>query len=187
MRDELDQMLDEAIKSYAAVEPPPELPARILRQAQQEPAPRRNPWRLALAIALPLAATFALVLLFAGRMNLPEPPATVASQPPTPSIEITTPTRPPETLAAATREPVQAHRRVRKAAGRSSENGKSWARPLPAPYSKEELALLNFVQQHPKEAAEIAEAQKRNSIMTPPQPLTITPLKTEPITIAALN
>jgi len=63
----------------------------------------------------------------------------------------------------------------------------SWARPLPPPYSKEELALLNFVQQHPKEAAEIAEAQKNEAALTPPQPLKIAPLKTEPITIAALN
>lgn len=181
MRDELDHILDKAIKSYAAIEPPPELPARILRQAQQEPALRRNPWRLALAIALPLAATFALVLLFTMRMNLPNSPTPIASQPPTPSVTTPKPP-PPETLVAAASKPDPVHRHASPARA-----AHSWARPLPPPYSKEELALLDFVQQHPKEAAEIAEAQKRNSGMLAPQPLKIAPLKTEPITIAALN
>lgn len=181
MRDELDQMLNEAIKSYAAVEPPPELPARILRQAQLEPAPQRNRWRLALAFALPLAATLTLVFLFAGQMNLPKPPESIASQPPTP----TTPKpQPPETLAAATSKPapvpIQRH-------AHTARKPRSWVRPLPAPYSKEELALLNFVQQHPKEAAEIAKTQKRPLKPLSDEPITISHLEITPLTIASLD
>lgn len=183
MRDELDHILDETVKSYAAIEPPPALPARILRQAQLEPAPQRNRrWRLALAIALPLAATLALVFLFATRLTPPKPPTPIASQPPTPSIAAPTPPQPPETLAAATREsavPVRRH-------AHPAQSARSWARPLSAPYSKEELALLNFVQQHPKQAAEIAEAQKQQAAAAL-QPIAISPIQIKPLTIAALN
>jgi len=181
MRDELDRILDEAIKSYAAIEPPPALPARILRQAQQDPAPQHNRWKLALALTLPLAAALALAFMFVGPMSLPKPPAPVALQPPTPSIETSTAQ---ETLAAATSKPApvptQRH-------AHSMQKPRSTARPLPAPYSKEELALLNFVQQHPKEAAEIAEAQKKDSAPLNPQPIAISQLEIKPLTIAPLN
>jgi len=176
MPDELDQLLDEAIRSYAAAEPSADLAGRILRQAQQESAPHHNRWRLVLAFALPVAAAVALALVLLGQWALPKPPANIASAPSVPSV-VETHSQPAKALVV-TAEPVQAHRRDRKAASRR----KSWARPLPPPYSKEELALLNFVQQHPKEAAEIAESQKRDS-----QPITISQLKIEPLSIAPLN
>lgn len=182
MRDELDQILDQAIKAYAGVEPSPELTVRILRQAQREPSPRHNRWRLALAIATPLAAALALAVVFAGRMSLPASPAPLASQPPALNIEARTSIQPPETLATSTSIPASAHPHAHPARA-----ARSWARSLPAPYSKEELALMNFVQHHPKEAAEIAETQKSEAALTPPQPLKIAPLKTAPITIPALN
>lgn len=183
MRDELDQILDEAVKSYAAIEPPPELPARILRQAQPISAPQRNHWRLALAIALPLAAALALAFVFAGRMNFPKPPTPVASQPPTPSVVIPKPPQPQETLATTRKPAVPVLARYHAHQARPA---RSWARPLPAPYSKEELALLTFVQQHPKEAAEIAEAQKQQ-VAAARQPIPIAPIQINPITIAALD
>ncbi|HEU4983804.1 MAG TPA: hypothetical protein VFT88_14080 [Acidobacteriaceae bacterium] len=176
MPDELDQLLNEAIKSYAAAKPSADLAGRILRQAQLHNVSPRRGWKLALALALPVAAAVALGFVLLGPWTLPKPPMTVATAPSVPSV-----IQRAKTLAAVT-EPVPAHRRVRKASSRSS-----WARPLPPPYSKEELALLNFVQQHPKEAAEIAESQKNEGALAPPQPIKIAPLKTEPITIAALN
>lgn len=182
MPDELDTLLNEAIKSYSAAEPSPDLATRILRQAQmQAPLPRHG-WKLALALALPLAATFTLAFVLAEHWALPKPPATIASAPTTPSVALHAHPQSTKTVAATTQEQLPTHRRVHKAVSRSS-----WARPLPPPYSKEELALLNFVQQHPKEAAEIAEAQKRDMANPTPQPITIKPLHTEPLTIAALN
>jgi hypothetical protein len=175
MPDELDQLLDEAIRSYAAAEPSPDLAARILRQAQMQAPSSRRGWKLVLAVALPLAVTLT-AFVFAGRMNLPAPPAPIASQPPTPSIA--TP-KAPEALAVATSKPAPVRHHVRAA--------RSWARPLPPPYSKEELALLNFVQQHPKEAAEIAEAQEQDVAPLKSQPITISHLEIEPLTIAPLR
>ncbi|MFZ0662787.1 MAG: hypothetical protein WAM66_08855 [Acidobacteriaceae bacterium] len=177
MRDDVDQILENAVESYAAVEPSPELASRILERAQHVPAPRRG-WKLALAFAVPLAAALALAFVLAGQWALPKPPAAVASAPTTPDVTARTRPQPAETLAAA---PVQTHRSVRKA-----HAARSTARPLPAPYSKEELALLAFVQQHPKEAAEMAEAQKRDSAPLQTQPITISRLEIKPLTIAPL-
>jgi hypothetical protein len=86
-----------------------------------------------------------------------------------------------EILAASASEPLQIHHRARKIASRSSRT-----RPLPPPYSKEELALLNFVQQHPNEAAKIAEAQKQE-VADASKPIAIPPIQSKPRTIAALN
>src|SRR6185503_11385293 len=128
MPDELDSILDQAIKSYSAVEPSTDLAGRILYQSQLHMTSPRRGWKLALAIALPLAAAIALMLVFAVRMNLPKPPAPIASQPATPSIA--TP-KVPETLAAATHKPAVPLRHRAHSARASN----SWARSLPAPYS----------------------------------------------------
>lgn len=177
MADELDTILDEAIKSYAAVEPSPDLAGRILRQAQQHGGSPRLGWKLALAFTVPVAAAAILAVVLLGQWGLPKHPTVVATVPSVPSVTVHAQPQPAEMLAVAKREPIPAHRRVRKASSRSS-----WARPLPPPYSKEELALLNFVQQHPKEAAEIAEAQKQSS-----GPITISRLEVKPLSIAPLN
>lgn len=178
MPDELDAILDEAIKSYSAAEPSPDLAARILYQSQLHTVSPRRGWKLALAFALPIAAAVTLAFVFAGRINLPAPPEPIASAPSTPSVAAQP--QPAKMLAAAV-EPVPTHRKVHKALRRDS-----WARPLPPPYSKEELALLNFVQQHPKEAAEIAEAQKEQTAAAL-EPITVPPIQIKPITIAALD
>jgi hypothetical protein len=179
MPDELDQLLNEAIKSYAAAKPSADLAGRILRQAQLHNVSPRRGWKLALALALPLAAAVALAFVLLGPWTLPKPPATIASAPSVPNIVQALP-KPAKALDVATRETVPNHRR--KATGRSS-----WARPLPPPYSKEELALLNFVQQHPKEAAEIAKAQEQDTAPLESQPITISHLEIEPLTIAPLR
>ena len=177
MSDELDQILDEAIRSYAAAESSADLAMRILHQSQLHNVSPRRGWKLALALALPVAAALALGFVLLEPWTLPKPPVTIASAPSAPKV-----VQPAKTLAVVTREPVQTHRRVRKASGRNS-----WARPLPPPYSKEELALLNFVQQHPKEAAEIAESQKQDSAPLNSKPITISHLEVKPLTIDPLN
>lgn len=176
MPDELDTILDEAIQSYSAVEPSPNLAVRILYQSQLQVISPRRGWKLAFAFALSFAAAVALAFVLLGPWSLPKPPATVATAPTTPSV-----VQPARRFAIAA-ESVQTHRKVRKAAGRNS-----WARPLPPPYSKEELALLNFVQQHPKEAAEIAESQEQDSAPLESQPITISHLEIKPLSIAPLR
>jgi hypothetical protein len=179
--DELDTILDQAIQSYSAVEPSPDLAGRILQQAQQVPAPRRNRLGLTLAFAVPLAAALGLAFVLAGQWALPKPPAAVASLPSTPDIAAYTHSQLTETLAAAPREPVP-----RGTYARKIRTARSTARSLPAPYTKEELALLAFVEQHPKEAAEIAKAQEKEAL-APPQPITISHLEIKPLTIPPLN
>jgi len=177
MPDELDQILDEAIRSYAAAESSADLAMRILHQSQLHNVSPRRGWKLALALALPVAAALALGFVLLGPWTLPKPPVTIASAPSTPRVTLHPQPRPPEVLAAAIRKPVRAH--TRKA--------QSWTRPLPSPYSKEELALLNFVQQHPKEAAEIAESQKQGTAPLESQPITISHLEIKPLKIAPLR
>jgi hypothetical protein len=179
MPDELDQILDEAIRSYAAAESSADLAGRILRQAQLHNVSPRRGWKLALALALPVAAAVALGFVLLGPWTLPQPPATIASAPSVPSVVQALP-EPTKALDVATRETAPNHRR--KASSHSS-----WARPLPPPYSKEELALLNFVQQHPKEAVKIAEAQKQDAAPLESQPITISHLEIKPLIIASLN
>ena len=86
MPDELDQLLDEAIKSYSAVEPSADLAARILHQSQLQMAPSRRGWKLAMAFALPVAAAVVLAFLLLGHWALPQPPPTIASAPSTPKL-----------------------------------------------------------------------------------------------------
>jgi hypothetical protein len=183
MRDRLDIALDDALKSYAAVEPSPGLAVRILRQARQGSAPRRSNWRWTLAFALPSVAALALAFVFAGRVSLPAPPPAIASLPSPPGADAGVTTReqlqiPGTVLTAVRREPIREHK---------ARTARSAARPLPAPYSKEELTMLAFVQQHPKEAAEIVEAQKRDAGPLPQEPIRIAPLEAKPLTIAALH
>jgi hypothetical protein len=164
MPDELDELLDEAIKSYSGIEPSPDLAGRILRQAQRHGTSPRRGRKLAFAFAVPLAAAAALAVVLLGQLALPKPPAAIAYLPSTPDVTV---------------HPRSHAHKVRAA--------RSATRPLPAPYSKEELALLTFVQQHPKEAAEIAAAQKRDLAPLHPQPITISQLEIKPLNIAPLN
>lgn len=180
MGDDLDQILANAVKSYADVDPSPGLAARILTQTQQIPSVRRNRWKLALAFAVPLAAALALAFVLAGQWVLPKPPAAVAALPSTPDVAAQIRPQPADTLAAAP------HQRL-PAPARKARAVRSAVRPLPAPYSQEELALLAFVQQHPKEAAEIAEAQKRDMAPLSTQPITISHLEIKPLTITPLE
>ncbi|MGH9585535.1 MAG: hypothetical protein ACRD3F_01175, partial [Acidobacteriaceae bacterium] len=117
MPDELDTIVDEAIKSYSAAEPSPDLAGRILRQAQTQGRSSGRRWKLALVFALPIAAAVALGIVLLGQWALPKPPVSIASAPSTPSLVHP---QPAKTIAAAVHVPVQAHRRARKTASRRS-------------------------------------------------------------------
>ncbi|MGC2161619.1 MAG: hypothetical protein WA634_06915 [Silvibacterium sp.] len=182
MQDDLDQILENAVKGYTAVEPSPKLATRILMRAEQTTRPQHGMWFWMVAASLPLAAALALAFVLAGQWALPKPPVTAASLPPPPNIAVRARPQPAEMLAAAPREPVHLHTHAQEIRA-----ARSTARSLPAPYSREELALLNFVQEHPKEAAAIAEAQKRDMAPLRPQPITISHLEIKPLTIAALQ
>ena len=64
--------------------------------------------------------------------------------------------------------------------------GTRW-RPLPIKYSRQELVLLSFVQRYPKEAAAIAEAQKKDMQPLTQHTVTISRLSIAPVTISALK
>lgn len=172
MRDELDRIVDDAVKHYGEVDPAPDLAERILRRAQLESRPQPRRWKLALAIALPLAAAAVLAFVLAAWMKLPPAPMAVATAPAVPELHAV------RVAAHLTAEAV--HTRPRKLKVRA-------ARPLSAPYSKQELALAAFVEQHPKEAAAIAKSQSQPLKPISEQPITISHLEIAPLTITALN
>lgn len=175
MRDEFDVTINDAIRSYAGAEPSPELAANILRRAQQEPLQRRTGWRLALGVAVPVAAAVALAVVLVGRLSLPQAPTAVTVAPAAPTVAHTAKVLEPK--------PVRAQGRLVNARG----NARPEARPLPAPYTKQELALVAFVEQNPKEAAVIAKAQSQPLRPIPEQPITISHLEIAPLTIASLD
>lgn len=172
MRDKFDALMDNAVKSYAAAEPSPDLAATILRLAQQEPLPQRKRWQLALAFALPLAAATVLAVVLVGRLSLPQSPTAVAVAPAVPEVSL------PKIQPAKAIAPGHARAHARRLEA---------ARPLPAPYTRQELALLAFVEQHPKEAAEVAKAQARPMKPLSQQPITISHLEIAPLTIASID
>lgn len=172
MRDELDTIIENAVRSYAAAEPSPELAASILRRAQQGPLPQRKSRRLALAVAVAVAATAALAFVLVGRLSLPAAPTAVATAPAAPEIHAVR-----EVSGVTAKEVPSRPRRAKVEAGR----------PLSAPYSKEELALLTFVEQNPKEAAKVAEEQKQPLEPLSQPPITISHLEIAPLTIASLD
>lgn len=179
MHDEFDRLIDEAVTSYAAAEPSPELATSILLRAQQELLPRRAGWKLALALALPVTAAIAvLAAVLAGQLAMPPAPPTVATDPSVPQM----PAEQPQQMMKAAVNPLPARARAPK-----SEAARSAVRPLPTQYTKQELVLLSFAQRYPKEAAAIAEAQKQDMQPLTQQPITISRLKFAPLSIPVLN
>lgn len=171
MWDEFDAIIDDAIKSYAAAEPSPDLAANLLRRAQSERLQEHKGWKLAMAFALPVAAAVALAVVLVGRLSLPQAPVAIATVPAVPVVHGV-----PVTSAKAAKP---AQTRLRKF--------KVEAHPLPAPYTKQELALLAFVEQYPKEAAKVAEEQSRPLEPLSRKPIAISRLEVAPLTIASLD
>lgn len=177
MHDEFDTLIDSAVKSYAAAEPSPELATGILRRVHLEPQPRRAHWKLAIALAVPVAAAVAMmVVLLAGPLAMPPAPEAVTITPAVPQMQDAS----AQVRAGRTPSPAHAHRVRAKLA-------QSTIRPLPIQYTRQELMLLSFVQRYPKEAAAIAEAQVQDMQPVAQHPVAIARLKIAPLNISALN
>jgi hypothetical protein len=167
--DELDRMLDAALAKYATVEPRAGLEGRVLAHMRSEPLllSRRVwlQWGLAAAVA-----AIALVAVLAWRSSrAPDPvianllPATIQRQ----SIQGAKPTphatdEVSSAKAASLRKP---------AARRAPESGagahpKLEQFPSPQPLSAEEIALAKYVENFPKEAGLVAQAQEEFDLET---------------------
>ncbi|MFZ0746452.1 MAG: hypothetical protein WAM85_18740 [Terracidiphilus sp.] len=180
-KDELDDLLDAALGTYADPGPDSDLDQRILAriaaQKLAEPAPRRHwlPW----VIALPAAACL-LLLVFSGPKTAhpPSGPATKAAVRPSQSPVITAHSEP---HPVAHVEPVRGSQRPFHAAvyrpvvlaAKSAPLPKLDVFPTPQPLSPEERALVMFAARAPeRERQSLIEAQKQSD---------------EPLRIEAIN
>ena len=149
--DELDRLLDAALKQYAAVRPREGLEGRILariRSRTSEPESRAR-WRW-----LTAAAAVALVVII-----------TLALRPhakPQPTFAQHSSTPPAPKVAAATSQPRPAINRPKRRLHTVSETQVAQALPKldqfpsPQPLSEEEKLLASYVAVYPKQAALLA-------------------------------
>ena len=167
---ELDQMLDAALATYAAVEPRSGLEERILANLRAEGAPSNSrAWR-----QWGLAGALAVVVIIAGltwKLTRTWPPA-IANHPQiaiqNPSTQETNPA--PQggrevTIAkhSPARRPGQ---RRGPAATPVAAHPKLDHFPSRQPLSAEEIALVQYVRSFPKEAQLVAQAQEEFALET---------------------
>ena len=167
--DEFDRMLDTALAKYAAVEPRAGLEERVLAHLRAEALRRsRHAWlQWGLAGTLAAIAVIAVLVWTSSRASHP----VIATHPPDaiqrPSIQETKPA-PHETdevavaKAASMRKPAAR----RALASRAGILPKFDQFPSPQPLSAEEIALAKYVENFPKEAQLVAQAQEEFSIET---------------------
>lgn len=159
--EDIDRELDAALARYAAAEPRPGLEERVLANLRAEPkqAPTSPWWQWS------LAATAAVVLIAlslawrtAWRTGRPvAPPPNVAHTVPAPhepEVQVAHHAAP----SPLPRTHVPSHKVVAKPG--APPNPKLDQFPSPRPMSEEELALVRYVRDFPKEATQIAQAQE---------------------------
>jgi hypothetical protein len=158
--DDLDLLLDSALKTYAESEASPSLEQRILARIAAEPsaAPRLRwlPW----AIALPLAACLLLFALFLSqRHRAPNQTALTPSAPSSPLAALPAAPHPAQAHSARTRPPLHSAPPV-LVADRNVPLPKLDVFPTPQPLTLEEQALVVFVARAPEnERRAIADTQ----------------------------
>jgi len=168
-KDELDRIVDSAVRDFGAVEPPPGLESRVLNRVRFEEARRpwaTRPWTTMWYWALAGSAALAgMVTLWvwpqANAPNIPLPSAVVAAKRESPPPAFTTTL--PKRVAAA-------HHHARTRA--SSQH-----------LSAEESALVALVSAHPEEAVSVV-ADLRQKLSAPFQ---IASLSIAPIEIKSLS
>lgn len=167
--DEFDGMLDAALGKYSAVEPRAGLEGRIL--ASLGAAPLRSPRRMWLQWALvgAVAAT-AVVAVLAWRSN-PVPHPVIANHPPVTIqerlIERANPALHPTSGAALAKAASMRKPAARRAlASTAVAHPKLDQFPSPQPLSAEEIALAKYVENFPKEARLVAQAQEEFELET---------------------
>jgi hypothetical protein len=164
MRDrELDEILDAGLKAYSAVEPRQGLERRVLEHVHRR---RRFVWWQWLAVVVPVLACAVGLLVW----RPSEPVQTRRATSVETSLDAAG-TSARATIPAVRR--VVVVRRVRRLPKRAQF-------PTPAPLTREERALLEFVQRSPKEAAELL-GENRDSEIRPIQieAISIPPVKVE--------
>ena len=172
-RDQLDNMLDDALAVYSAAEPLAGLEGRMLHRARAAETPRRRPagWVFA------FVAAAALVLVAIG-MRGPRNPAPKTEA--VARVEIPAPVR--RTAAADSPRVTPKHRRRRIAARPLASPEllpKQEQFPAPAPLTAEERVLRTFVERQPVEAQQVfAQLQKRSNEPIQIEPIQIAPLLT---------
>ena len=197
----LELALDAALATYREAEPSPDLPLRILDHVANETrqdarkGPRTGravPW--AWAAALATAAILLVTLALVHRLAVAPLPLSIASLPSSPALHAAAPltagAEAHRALAALSRRQSAASPRSRTTVPRPLKTVRAMLtgpRPLPAPYSPEELVLVAFVQQHPKEAQEAQEAARRNAEPLHEEPLVTPPVQIDPIAPDTIN
>ena len=186
---ELDRLLDAALKTCGEAEPSPDLARRILNRAQQD-SPKRHPilawgWGWAWPLATAVAAILLMTLVLAHDFAVAPLPVTVASIPGPPAL------RSAETHAQL-RRAGRTYRGLAAFSPRTRTTAPARAaltgpRPLALTYTPQELVLIAFVEQHPKEAQEVQEAARRDMEPLHEQPLVIAPVQIDPIAPEARN
>jgi hypothetical protein len=165
---DLERMMEDAVKSYAAVEPSADFELRVLSRVRQLEKPRAARWGW--AVGLPIAMATILAVVIMQQMRLPEPPPTIAVFPATA----------PDTLPRSVSSAASPNHELRELEAHAVTK-----RPIMTAYSHEELAALNFVQEHPEEAAQVAEMEERNTKLD--TAIEIAPIQIQPITIPAIH
>ena len=179
-RDDLDLMLDAALRSYADPSadagPDSDLAQRILRRiAERNPPRTQNPWRVRLlwAAGFSLAAASLLLLIVFAPWRKTLPPA--------PRTEASIKSRPPAELGAkrtpAPSSPSHAHRRTPRSIPQLASAPKLAVFPTPTPLSAQERELVRLVAG--------ASAEQRNNLMAAQQ--TIAPLHIAAISIPSIE
>jgi hypothetical protein len=164
----MDELLDEALKNYAAVEPRIGLEGRVLARLEAErEKPAGRAWRWVPAATAVAAALGIALLLSVPPAQAPAPLPTVATEARLPMVGSVR----PRVLSQGTRKPHRwshGHPAINGSALRPLEAKviaetlpKRDRFPTPAPLSDQEQMLAFYVQQFHREAILMARAQTR--------------------------
>lgn len=172
MRDrELDQILDAGVRAYSTAEPRPGLQQRVLHNVHSA---RRFAWWHWMAAAVPVLAC--AVVLVVWRPSEPVPVPHTASAPTSRGAAQRAPAGTSARATIPAVRPVVVVKRARRVPKRMQF-------PTPAPLTREERTLLEFVQRSPKEAAELL-GETRD---TQTKPIQIEAISIPPIKIESLE
>jgi len=171
--EDLDLLLDSAVKTYAESETSPNLEQRILaRIAAEPPTAQRSPW-LPWATALPAAACLLLFVLIMSQQH--REPNQITHAPNKPAIHVgsvapaATPVRSAKTRASSSRSSLRADSNVLLP--------KLDVFPAPQPLTREEQALVAYAARAPKPQLQALIAVQQR----PEAPLNITAIQIPPL------
>ena len=161
-RDRIDEILDEALSSYASVEPRAGLENRVLETVRAAKTDAKRLWR---RFALAASALVCIALLYwTGSASRPRPQTTIAATPPDLPIQ------------SYPRSLVLTHT-VQRLTLKQTPLPQLAQFPTPSPLTPEERALMGFVAHQPKLAAEAFEDLKAQSKPIEIEAISIPPLQ----------